>query len=235
MSIAEAFSRQPSAFSFVRPAAVEGPFMASTSSPRTAHCLTGTLFDLTAHCQLVRLPKASLEEKHIMTLSEFLQVFFTAAAPISELRAAIPLAVNVHHISWPIAFVVAIAGNLLPVPFLLLFLDPLSKLLSKVKLFERIINWVFERSRRRGKIIERYETIGLALFVAVPFPITGAWTGAIIAFLLGISFWRAFISIAIGVLIAGAIVTTLTIIGWWGAVIAGVGLGIIAILGMRKS
>jgi uncharacterized membrane protein len=170
-----------------------------------------------------------------MTLSEFLQVFFTAAAPISELRGAIPLAVNVHHISWPIAFVVAIAGNLLPVPFLLLFLDPLSKLLSKVKLFERIINWVFERSRRRGKIIERYETIGLALFVAVPFPITGAWTGAIIAFLLGISFWRAFISIAIGVLIAGAIVTTLTIIGWWGAVIAGVGLGIIAILGMRKS
>jgi uncharacterized membrane protein len=170
-----------------------------------------------------------------MTVSEFLKVFFTAAAPISELRGAIPLAIKTLHISWPVAFVVALAGNLLPVPFLLLFLDPIVKLLSKVKLFERIINWVFERSKRRGKLVERYESIGLTIFVAIPFPLTGAWTGAILAFLLGLPFWRAFIAIAIGVLIAGAIVTTLTVIGWWGAIIAGVGLGIIAILGMRKS
>ena len=170
-----------------------------------------------------------------MTLSEFLKVFFTAAAPISELRGAIPLAILDFHISWPIAFVVAIAGNLLPVPFLLLFLDPVSRLLRKVKLFEKIINWIFERSRRRGKIIERYENIGLTIFVAIPLPLTGAWTGAIVAFLLGMPFWRAFIAIVIGVLISGAIVTTLTMIGWWGAVIAGIGLAIIAILGMRKS
>ena len=170
-----------------------------------------------------------------MTLSEFLQVFFTAAAPISELRGAIPLGIEVHDISWPIVFVVAIAGNLLPVPFLLLFLDPVTRLLSKVKLFERIINWFFERTRKRGKFIERYERIGLTLFVAIPLPITGAWTGSILAFLLGLSFWRAFISIALGVLIAGAIVTALTMIGWWGAVIAGVGLGVLVIIGLRKS
>lgn len=170
-----------------------------------------------------------------MTPSEFLQVFFTAAAPISELRGAIPLGIVTHDISWPIVFVVAIAGNLLPVPFLLLFLDPLIRLLSKVKLLEKIINWFFERTRRRGKLIERYERIGLTLFVAIPLPITGAWTGSVLAFLLGLSFWRAFISIALGVLIAGAIVTVLTMIGWWGAVIAGVGLCIVVILAMRKS
>jgi len=170
-----------------------------------------------------------------MTLSEFLQVFFTAAAPISELRGAIPLGIEVHDISWPIVFVVAIAGNLLPVPFLLLFLDPVTRLLSKVKLFERIINWFFERTRKRGKFIERYERIGLTLFVAIPLPITGAWTGSILAFLLGLSFWRAFISIAMGVLIAGAIVTALTMIGWWGAAIAGVSLGVLVIIGLRKS
>jgi len=170
-----------------------------------------------------------------MTLSEFLKIFFTAAAPISELRGAIPLAILDMDISWQLALPVALAGNLLPIPFLLLFLDPVSRLLSKVKLFEKIINWVFERSRRRGKIIERYESIGLAIFVAIPLPLTGAWTGAIVAFLLGLPFWRAFLAITIGVLIAGAIVTTLTMIGWWGAVIAGVGLAIIAILGMRKS
>ncbi|HUV51814.1 MAG TPA: small multi-drug export protein [Dehalococcoidia bacterium] len=170
-----------------------------------------------------------------MTLSEFLQIFFTAAAPISELRGAIPLGIEVHDISWPIVFVVAIAGNLLPVPFLLLFLDPVTRLLRKVKLFEKIINWFFERTRKRGRLIERYERIGLTLFVAIPLPITGAWTGSILAFLLGLSFWRAFISIALGVLIAGAIVTALTMIGWWGAVIAGVGLGVLVIIGLRKS
>ncbi len=170
-----------------------------------------------------------------MTLSEFLKVFFTAAAPISELRGAIPLAILDMDISWTIALPVALAGNLLPIPFLLLFLDPVSRLLRKVKLFEKIINWIFERSRRRGKIIERYESIGLAIFVAIPLPLTGSWTGAIVAFLLGMPFWRAFIAIVIGVLIAGAIVTTLTMIGWWGAAIAGIGLAIIAILGMRKS
>jgi len=170
-----------------------------------------------------------------MTWSEFLKVFFTAAAPISELRGAIPLAILEFDISWPIAFVVAIAGNILPVPFLLLFLDPIARLLSKVKLFDRIINWIFERSRRRGKIIERYESIGLAIFVAIPLPLTGAWTGAIVAFLLGLPFWRSLIAITIGVLIAGVIVTTLTLIGWWGAAIAGVGLGVLVIIGMRKA
>ncbi len=170
-----------------------------------------------------------------MTPSEFVQVFFTAAAPISELRGAIPLGIEVHHNSWPIVFAVAIAGNLLPVPFLLLFLEPLTRLLSKIKLLEKIINWFFERTRKRGRLIERYERIGLTLFVAIPLPITGAWTGSILAFLLGLSFWRAFISIALGVLIAGAIVTALTLIGWWGALAAGVGLCIIVILAMRKS
>src|SRR4030043_1544404 len=115
-----------------------------------------------------------------MTLSEFLPVFFPAAAPLSELRGAIPLGIVTHDISWPIVFVVAIAGNLFPVPFLLLFLDPVTRLLSKVKLFERIINWFFERTRKRGKLIERYERIGLTLFVAIPLPITGAWTGSIL-------------------------------------------------------
>jgi uncharacterized membrane protein len=170
-----------------------------------------------------------------MTPSEFFQVFFTAAAPISELRGAIPLGIVTHDISWPIVFLVAIAGNLLPVPFLLLFLEPLTRLFSKVELLEKIIRWFFERTRRRGRLIERYERIGLMLFVAIPLPITGAWTGSILAFLLGLSFWRAFISIALGVLIAGAIVTALTLIGWWGAVIAGVGLCIIVILTMRKT
>jgi uncharacterized membrane protein len=170
-----------------------------------------------------------------MTLANFIEVFLIAASPIVELRGAIPIAILDLDISWHIAFLVAFAGNLLPVPFLLLFLGPVSRLLSKVKVFEIIINWIFRLSRRRGGIVERYGLIGLVLFVAIPLPVTGAWTGSIVAFLLGLSFWSAFPAIVLGVFIAGVIVTTLTVIGWWGAVIAGIGLAALAIMGLRRT
>ena len=190
---------------------------------------------MTAHCQLVRLREVGSQRNAHMTLANFLEVFLIAAAPISELRGAIPVAILDLDISWHIAFLVAFAGNLLPVPFLLLFLGPVSRLLSKVKLFETIINWIFRLSRRRGGIVERYGLIGLVLFVAIPLPVTGAWTGSIVAFLLGLSFRRAFPCIVLGVFIAGVVVTTLTVIGWWGAVIAGIGLAALAVIGLRRT
>ncbi|MDY6893387.1 MAG: small multi-drug export protein [Chloroflexota bacterium] len=170
-----------------------------------------------------------------MTFTEFLEVFLTAAAPISELRGAIPLAIAVLDISWPLAFLVAYLGNLFPVPFILLLLDPLSRLLSRIHIFERILNWIFSISRRRGGIIERYGAIGLVLFVAIPLPITGAWTGSIVAFLLGMKFRYAFPAIMLGVFIAGVIVTTLTLLGWAGATIAGIALMALAIIGLRNT
>jgi len=118
------------------------------------------------------------------------------------------------HFPWYYAFLVAIIGNLLPVPFILLFLDSGSRLLSKVRFFERILSWFFERTRRRGKMIERYERIGLALFVAIPLPVTGAWTGSVAAVLFGMKFKHALLSIFIGILIAGVIVTCVTHFGW---------------------
>jgi len=73
-------------------------------------------------------------------------------------------------------------------------------------LFDRFLNWVFARTRRKGRLISRYGALGLILLVAIPFPATGAWTGAIAAFLLGIPVKRAFPLITIGVLIAGLVV-----------------------------
>ena len=165
-----------------------------------------------------------------MTLADFLEVFFLATTPIGELRAAIPVAIVDLDISWPLAFIVAYAGNLLPVPFILVFLGPVSRLLSRVRLFRLILEWIFERSRRRGGIVERYGTIGLVLFVAIPLPVTGAWTGSLVAFLLGLDFWRALTAIALGVFIAGVIVTSLTLLGWVGAVVAGIAVGVLAII-----
>ena len=144
----------------------------------------------------------------------WLEVLAFAASPISELRGAIPWAILKCHFPWYYAFSLAVIGNLLPVPFILLFLNFTSRLLSKVGPFRRILNWLFERTRRRGKIITRYERIGLALFVAIPLPVTGAWTGSLAAVLFGLKFKHAFLSIFIGILIAGVIVTGATLLGW---------------------
>ncbi len=164
-----------------------------------------------------------------MSPEEILEVILIAASPIAELRLAIPLAINTFDFPWYYALLLAIIGNLLPVPFILLFLDTATRLLSKVALFNRMLNWLFERTRRRGRIIERYKLIGLALFVAIPLPVTGAWTGSLAAVILGLSFKHAFLSIFVGVSIAGVIVTCLSLLKWVGAVIAGVILSTLAV------
>ena len=155
-----------------------------------------------------------LEELLSLAFSNVLAVLAIAAAPISELRGAIPVAITVFHFPWYYAFLLAVIGNLLPVPFILLFLDAFSKLLGKIGIFERMLQWFFKHTRRRGKIIERYERIGLTLFVAIPLPITGAWTGSVVAVLFGLRFKHALLSIFIGILIAGTIVTCATLLGW---------------------
>ena len=156
----------------------------------------------------------SPEELLGLGFSNVLKVLALAASPISELRGAIPVAILHFHFPWHYALLLAIIGNLVPVPFILLFLGALSRLLSKVGIFKRMLHWFFERTRRRGRIVESYERIGLTLFVAIPLPVTGAWTGSLVAVLLGIKFKHAILSIFIGILIAGTIVTCATLLGW---------------------
>jgi uncharacterized membrane protein len=168
-------------------------------------------------------------------LSPELAVFLTSMLPIIELRGALPLAINVFDISWPKAFLIAYIGNLIPAPVILWLLGPVVKLLSKIGIFNRFFTWLFERTRKKSsKVIEKYEEIGLMAFVAIPLPGTGAWTGALIAFLFGLDFKKSLLIIAIGVLIAGVIVTSLCLLGWVGAIIAGAGLAILAGLGFWK-
>jgi len=135
---------------------------------------------------------------------------------------------------WHLALPLSLLGNLLPVPFLLLLLEPLSRLAARVGLLERALNWIFRHTRRRGRLVEKYERLGLVLFVAVPLPGSGAWTGSILAFLLGLNFWTAFLCIALGVFVAGVVVTVLSLLGWIGGLIAGVGLIVLLSLGLWK-
>ena len=164
-----------------------------------------------------------------------LAVFITSMLPIVELRGALPLAINLYHIPWVKAFLIAYIGNLVPVPFILLLLKPVVALLSRITLFKKFFTWLFERTRKKSSsVIERYEEIGLLLFVAIPLPGTGAWTGALIAFLFGLDFKKSLLVIALGVLIAGVIVTCLCLLGWLGAILAGIGFIALVSIGFWK-
>ncbi len=177
----------------------------------------------------------SPEELLGLGFSKELVVLIISMLPILELRGALPVAINLFHFPWYYALPLAIIGNLLPVPFILLFLNVVSRFLSKTGFFKRRLHWLFERTRRRGRIIERYERIGLVLFVAIPLPVTGAWTGSLAAVLFGLKFRHALLSIFIGVFIAGIIVTCLSLLGWTGAIIAGIGLSGLAIFALWRA
>ena len=177
----------------------------------------------------------SPEELLSLGFSKELVVLIIATLPIFELRGALPVAINLFHFPWYYALSLAIIGNLLPVPFILLFFNTISRLLSKIGILSRMLSWFSERTRKRGRTVERYERIGLALFVAIPLPVTGAWTGSMAAVLFGLKFKYAFLSILIGIFIAGVIVTCLSLLGWGGAVIAGIGLSGLAISGLWRA
>lgn len=130
-----------------------------------------------------------------------------AALPVSELRGAIPYAMTVGGMGWQKAFALSVVGNFLPVVPILLLLESVSNWLRRYRLWDRFFTWLFERTRRRGKLVERFEAAGLVLFVAVPLPVTGAWTGCIAAFIFKIPLKLALPAILCGILIAGTVVT----------------------------
>ena len=141
-------------------------------------------------------------------------ILLTSMLPIAELRGAIPLALTIYNMPVWSAFVFSILGNLIPVIFIIWILDLLVNklLIHRIYIFNRFFNWLFERTRRKhsGKF-EKWRDFALVVLVAIPLPFTGAWTGALAAFVFGIPIKRAFPLIAIGVLIAGTIVTLVTL------------------------
>ncbi len=142
-------------------------------------------------------------------------VMIVGVLPISELRGAIPLALS---FGMPVAkaYWLSVLGNsIFVVPALFLF-EPVSGVLRKFRIWSRFFDWVFERTKKNSDTIQKYEALGLALFVAVPLPMTGAWSGVIAASLFKIRFRYAFVAIISGVFVAGLIVTALCILGMAG-------------------
>ncbi|XP_047095199.1 uncharacterized protein LOC124707580 [Lolium rigidum] len=149
-------------------------------------------------------------------------VFTLATLPVLELRGAIPAGywMRLHPVRLT---VLAVLGNMVPVPFIILYLKKLATFLSQRSASAtRIMDLLFERARRKAAPVEEFQWLGLMLFVAVPFPGTGAWTGAIIASVLGMPFWSGLSANFVGVFLAGLLVNLLMNLGLKYAIVTGV-------------
>ena len=141
-------------------------------------------------------------------LSQFISpegaVFIISMIPILELRGGL-LAASLLKISAAKALPICIVGNIIPIPFILLFIRQIFKWKKKTKLFRGLIIKMENRAMGKSDQIKRYEFLGLLLFVGIPLPGTGAWTGALIASLLEVDIKKSSIAILCGLFMASAI------------------------------
>ena len=136
--------------------------------------------------------------------------FLVGMTPVLELRGAIPLGVAAG-LPPLTACAAAILGNNVPVPFIMLLVRRIFRWLRRTACFGPKIDWLERRAHLKGRLVRKYRLPGLLLLVAVPLPGTGAWTGALVATLLDIRLRHAFPAIAAGVVIAGILITLLTV------------------------
>ncbi len=149
-----------------------------------------------------------------MNFFNILKVFFISTLPILEIRGALPLALTVYHLPFFVAFLICFLGNIFPVFFLLILLEKVVFYFSRFKIFQRIFSWYFNRTDEKfKKSFEKWGKLALIIFVALPLPLTGAWTGSVAAFLMKFNKKEAFFLISFGVFLAGLIVSCLFYFG----------------------
>ena len=143
-------------------------------------------------------------------LGNILLTFLVAMVPVLELRGAIPFGVARGLNLW-VAIAAAVVGNLLPVPFIILFIRRIfAWLRAKHARFNALVTRLEDRAESKRGTVEKYAFWGLVVLVAIPLPGTGAWTGALVAAMMDMRLKRAFPAIAVGVVIAAVIVSVLT-------------------------
>ncbi len=143
-------------------------------------------------------------------VKQLLSVFGFAMVPVFELRGAIPVGFAAGFPIWA-TFIAAVLGNLLPVPFLILFTRRVFEWLrKKSSLLERFVSRLERKAESKEELLKKYELLGLCILVAIPLPGTGAWTGSLVAAVFDIRLRNAFPAIALGVVIAGIIVSVVT-------------------------
>ena len=153
----------------------------------------------------------AIENFFLNTVGEELCVLFCSMIPIIELRGAIPLGAALG-LPWWQSYALSVIGNMLPVPFILLLIKGMIGWMShsRVAFFNKLANFLLRKVEKKRDQIEKYSFWGVALFVGIPLPVTGAWTGSLVAAMIDMKFWKAFLSCLFGVMIAGVIMTVLS-------------------------
>lgn len=143
---------------------------------------------------------------------KYLITFFLGMCPILEIRGAIPVGVGLG-LSYFESFVVGFIGNIIPIYFIVKHIGVIFKVLGRIKIFQKIIDWASNRATKKIEESERlqnFTALGLFLFVAIPLPGTGAWVGSLIANFLHVPLKKAWLPLVLGVLTAGIIVLAAT-------------------------
>lgn len=142
---------------------------------------------------------------------ELLYTALMAMAPVVELRGAIPFGHNVLGLNIWLAAAASIVGNLLPVPFIIIYVRRVFAFLRrKIPKLNRMVDRLVRKAEGKRETVNKYGFWGLCILVAIPLPGTGAWTGAMVAAFMDMRIKKAFPAIALGVVIAGIVVTFLT-------------------------
>ncbi len=136
-------------------------------------------------------------------------IFIISLLPILELRGGL-IAARILGVKFIKAFIICYIANILPVPFILLFINWIFNKMSKWKPTKKIVDWLSNKTLKKKDQIDKYGYFGLFLFVGIPLPGTGAWTGSLLAILLNLDKKKSFITIALGVLAAGIIMSLLS-------------------------
>ena len=140
------------------------------------------------------------------TVGKIVATFFISMAPVVELRAGLPYGIALG-LDYPVALAAAVLGNLLPVPFIIVFIRRIFAWLRKISVrLDRVVTKLENKAHLKGHLVQKYGPLGLCLLVAIPLPGTGAWTGSLVAALLDIRLRHSFPAVLLGVLIAGVVV-----------------------------
>ena len=142
-------------------------------------------------------------------VSKDVVIFIISLMPILELRGGL-LAATLLKVPYLRALVICVLGNILPIPFVLLFLEMIFRWMEKWSVTKKIVKWLEKKGNSKRSQIDKYGYLGLILFVGIPLPGTGAWTGSLVAILLGLDKKKSFICILIGVILAAAIMSVLS-------------------------
>ncbi|HPY87283.1 MAG TPA: small multi-drug export protein [Spirochaetota bacterium] len=168
-------------------------------------------------------------------IDPYIVILLISTLPIVELRGAIPIGIIAFQLNWFLVILLSIIGNMIPIFFVLFLFKYVEKFLRRFKVFDVFFDKLFARTIAKSKSVEEFQELGLAFFVAIPLPVTGAWTGSLIAYLLKLSYLKSIFFIFLGVVCAGAIVSVITYFKMTGLIIALSVLVIITLFGALKT